>query len=270
MSQSRADDGPAAQGAPLALLQSPVRRAIVDLLGNLPEPPVESSERPGLTAAQIGQAVGLHVTTARFHLDQLEAHRLVESWFRAGGVGRPRKVYGLPRRPLSPASAAHSTEALRALSSLLTSSWQQTEDGEPLTPEQAGRRWALREAGGEAGGEEGGQETPRPPQARTPGAWLGKVGATVDLLRQWGYLPDLRTEDGGRTAELTLVDCPFLSLAAEQPDVVCAIHRGLLRGALEAAGELDAEVSLEPMVAPRTCLARLTTRADFDGPRIGG
>jgi predicted ArsR family transcriptional regulator len=237
--------------AALELLESPVRRSIVDLLGN--QPVADDGSPVGLTAARIGEHLGLHVTTARFHLDQLEAARLVESVFHRGGVGRPRKVYRIPHRSLP--RAAPATEALQALTGLLTETWQRAEDGEPLTPEQAGRRWALREAADVA--------APPRDQARTPGAWLGKVGSTVDLLRRWGYQPDLRTEDGGRTAELTLLDCPFLELAAQQPDVVCGIHRGLLRGALEAAGEPDADIALEPFVAPRTCRARLTTRADF-------
>ncbi len=256
-----ADPGGHGARGGLALLDSPVRRSIVDLLANLPD---SAGAATGLSAAQIGEHLGVHVTTARFHLDQLERHRLVESLFQHGRVGRPRKVYRTPRRPLpEPASAE---EAWQALSSLLAESWKRggrpTEGSEEggsgagLTPEQAGRRWALREAGR--------AEAPVPVQARTPGAWLAKVGMTMDLLRRWGYLPEVRTEDGGRTAELTLLDCPFLPLATEHADVVCGIHRGLLRGAMEAAGEPDTEVALQPLVGPRTCLARVSTRADLD------
>jgi predicted ArsR family transcriptional regulator len=100
--------------------------------------------------------------------------------------------------------------------------------------------------------------------ARTPGAWLGKVGLTVDALREWGYQPDVRTEDAGRTAELTLADCPFMPLARDRPDVVCGVHRGLLHGTLEALGEPDAEVGLHPFVEPRVCLARISTRSTFE------
>jgi predicted ArsR family transcriptional regulator len=245
MRESRAGRGDA-----LDKLESPVRRTIVDLLANLPD------EDPGMSAAQVGERLGLHVTTARFHLDQLEQHRLVVSSFRQGGVGRPRKVFAIPRRRLPRAVATDAS--LTELTGLLAETWQATEDGAALTPDEAGRRWSMRQAEREA------TDAAAPPeQARTPGAWLGKVGATVDLLQRWGYVPDLRTEDGGRTAELTLVDCPFLALAAEHTDVVCGIHRGLLRGAMEALGEPDTEVALHPFVAPRTCTARITTRARF-------
>ncbi len=237
-------------GAGLALLESPVRRAIVDHLANV------GGTGEGLTAQEVAERVALHVTTARFHLDQLESHGLVESSFRRGAVGRPRKLYRTAQRGLAPSTLppAASEDAHRALTALLAEGWHSAAGDEPLSPEQAGRRWAL------------GAATPAdqpPAQARTAGGWLGKVGATVDLLHRWGYLPELRTEDGGRTAELTLVGCPFLELATTRPEVVCGIHRGLLRGAMEAYGEPDTDVALVPLVAPRTCLARVTTRADF-------
>jgi predicted ArsR family transcriptional regulator len=66
------------------LLGSPVRRLLVDTL----------TTRGSMTAAQLGEIVGLHVTTVRFHLDQLEAGGLLTSSFlRSGGAGRPKKVY---------------------------------------------------------------------------------------------------------------------------------------------------------------------------------
>ena len=58
-----------------ALLASPVRRALVDALAH-----VEGGDRtPGLTAAELADEVALHVTTVRFHLDQLVAAGLVEA-----------------------------------------------------------------------------------------------------------------------------------------------------------------------------------------------
>jgi predicted ArsR family transcriptional regulator len=102
--------------------------------------------------------------------------------------------------------------------------------------------------------------------ADSAGAWLGKVGRTVDLLGRWGYTPELRTTHQGRTAELTLLDCPFLALAETTPEVVCGVHQGLLHGAMEAVGEPNTEVALRPFVGPGRCLATLTTRAVFSRP----
>lgn len=233
------------------LLDSPVRREIVDLLANLPTIPDDGGHLPALTAADLAHHIGLHVTTVRFHLDLLVQGGLLESEFRSGRVGRPRKVYRFKPGSLTPASP---TEAYQALAELLAESWNASEDGRPLSPEQAGRRWAQTHAEREPG-----DEVP----AGSPGAWLGKVGRTVDMLGRWGYTPELRTTDQGRTAELTLVDCPFLALAQTNPEVVCGVHQGLLRGAMDAIGEADTEVGLRPFVGPGRCLATITTRAEF-------
>lgn len=228
------------------LLGSPVRREIVDLLANLPADPVNGEALAGYTASELAAELGLHVTTIRFHLDRLVAGDLVDSEFRTGQVGRPRKVYRF--RPRHVASAG-SDEAYRALAELLAESWSSGGAAEAVSPEQAGERWVLRHADLLRG-----DATP----ATTPGAWIGKVGRTVDLLGRWGYTPELRTSDDGRIAELTLLDCPFLPLAETNTDVVCGVHRGLLRGAMKAVGEPDTEVSLHPFVGPGRCLATLT------------
>jgi predicted ArsR family transcriptional regulator len=244
---------PSSAPPPLSLLDSPVRRRMVDLLADAASTDGGPAPR-GMSAAEVASQLGLHTTTARFHLDQLEGGGFVESWFLRGAVGRPRKLYRVRSRPLPP--VADTTGPLRALTSLLSGSWSATDEDARLTPEQAGRRWAVAHA------PDGGPRS----QARSPGAWLGKVGETLDRLHSWGYRPEVRTEEGGRTAELTLVDCPFLELAQKNPDVVCGVHRGLLRGTLETLGEDDTEVSLRPLVEPRVCLAHVRTRADFELP----
>src|SRR4051812_30866554 len=71
----------AAPDRPLQLLASPVRRAIVDMLANLSD-----ADQLGLTATDLGEQLHIHPTTARFHLDQLETHGLVASYFQRGRV----------------------------------------------------------------------------------------------------------------------------------------------------------------------------------------
>lgn len=245
----------------LEVLESPVRRRIVDLLANLPAVADGIAEPPGLTAAQVAAEIGMHVTTARFHLDLLVRRELLEAIFRRGGVGRPRKVYRMRHRPQ--AAGPDRTETARdELTLLLAETWHADGDRPAPSAEEAGERWAREHAPSLTEAER--------LTARTPGAWLGKVGRTVDLLQLWGYLPEVRTTDAGRTAELTLVDCPFLTLAQAHPDVVCGIHRGLLRGALHAVGEEETEVGLQPFVGPTTCRAWITTRAAFAASTPGG
>ncbi len=238
---SQGSGRPAPSGA-RSLLDSPVRRSIVDLLSGLPAP--IDAPAPGLSAGDLADRLELHVTTVRFHLDQLVAGGLLDSEFRGGRVGRPRKVYRIRPGGLLTDS---SVDAFAALTEVLTDAWPAP--GEvALSPIEAGRRWMLRHA------------KPPSPSADSDGSaatWFGRVGHVVDLLERWGYRPDLRTSDGGNVVEMTLVDCPFITMAATRADVVCGVHQGLIQGALESTGETDVEVRLLPLITPRTCAAHL-------------
>lgn len=231
--------------AGVGLLSSPVRRMIVDFLANSSE----SGDQVQMTAARIAELLELHVSTARFHLDQLVAAGILESDFVREGVGRPRKVY---RQAAGSLAQSHDNHAMRILTELLTDSFAAQLDGEKVTPYDAGRRWTEQHIP---------LESSEP--ATTPGAWLAKIGRVIDVLSDWGYTPNLSVSDAGRTAELQLTACPFLELAHSNPAVVCQIHRGLIAGALGRFGEVDAEVSLEPFVGPQHCLARITTHSPF-------
>jgi predicted ArsR family transcriptional regulator len=224
-----------------SLLASPVRRLIVDTL----------ARRGAMTAAQLGDIIDLHVTTARFHLDQLVAGGLLESRFQKQvGAGRPRKLYAVAPGSLEP--SRRDSEGLQVLAELLAESLTAGENGEPLSPAEAGRRWALEHV-----------SDTHTAAADTPGRWLAKVGEMVDVLGDWGYTPEVTTTNGGRTARINLAHCPFLDLARKNPAVVCGIHRGLIAGAMERLGEEEADVSLEPFVAPFLCRAHVTTQTPF-------
>jgi predicted ArsR family transcriptional regulator len=207
-----------------------------------------------MTAAELGALVGLHVTTVRFHLDQMVAAGIVESAVRReGGAGRPRKVYSLAPGSLDDVDARAEVDHLRLLSGLLAQTLTEGVSGHAVTPAEAGRRWALEHVPAEPGA--------RP--ADTPGRWLGKLAQMIDVLQEWGYTPELRTTEGGRAAEVTLEHCPFLDLARANPAVVCGIHRGLIAGSLSQLGETATKVSLEPFVDDTTCLAHVSTTTPF-------
>jgi predicted ArsR family transcriptional regulator len=234
-----------------ALLASPVRRRILDTLAN---DAVREGGSAGLSAAELAQHVGLHVTTVRFHLDQLVAGGLVEASFqRQGGAGRPRKLYTAAPGSLGDVDLAGEVGSLRLLSGLLAGALADGTGGPAPTPLEAGRRWAVEHVPAD----------PASVRADTPGRWLSKVGRMLDVLHEWGYTPELSTTDGGRTAKLVLRDCPFLALATANPAVVCGIHRGLIAGSMEQFGEPDTHVALEPFVGPTTCVAHVSTRTPF-------
>lgn len=241
-----------------ALLVSPVRREIMDVLANLPF--VASDQEPhtrqsGLTAADLATLLDRHVTTIRFHLDQLVAGDLLIVRDERGAVGRPRRFYAVNPGSLSVDVA---TDAYRLLATMLADAM--VADG-AMSAEDAGAAWVEKHAH-----EVTADPTPQP-RARSAGAWLAKMGILVDLLERWGYAPSVRTSNAGHTAEVELSHCPLLELAATSPAVACGVHRGIIRGALTVLGEADAEVKLLPFVEPHLCRARITTSADFSAQK---
>lgn len=229
------------------LLALPARRAIVDALRRYRYE--EGDVDPGgMTSGQLADLLGRHPTTVRFHADRLEVAGLVRSHFTTVfGVGRPRKVYAVA----APAMAIDQVGHLQRLLELMTESFTSG-----ATPQEAGEQWADHHL----------PFTPTEP-ARSPGAWVSKIGPLVDVLQDWGYAPELSTTDGGRSCHISMTDCPFLELARAHPEVVCGIHRGVLVGVLRQQGEHDVDVSVLPFVGPNMCRAEITTRQPFDHHR---
>lgn len=236
-------------------LSSPVRRDILRHLSDLPAlaPAGHPNRTSGLTAAELAQRVGLHVTTVRFHLDRLAHAGLVRSHDERAGVGRPRRHWTADPGQLTEQDGA---DSYRLLAEVLADAMAA---GDGAGAEEAGRRWALTHADQLVGGVPG---TP----ATTPGTWLAKVGAVVDVLDRWGYEPTVTTGDAGHTATVCLHHCPLRALAVANPEVTCGVHRGVIVGTLQALGERRAEVELVPFVEPDLCIARVSTATPFPDP----
>lgn len=237
-----------------ALLASPVRRRLVELLEAAAAQGLGGSRGPegsGRTAAELAPDARLHVSTVRFHLDQLVAAGVLTSSFQhRQTAGRPRKVYRAITRD---EALTRGDNPLRLFTELLTEAMTASVQGERVTPVEAGRRWAREHL----------TSHPERRPAESAGAWLGRVGEVVDVLEGWGYRSEVSTSDGGRTARVQLADCPFLDLARDNQAVVCGVHRGLIAESLVQAGEADAQVALEPFVTENQCLALIRTSTPF-------
>jgi predicted ArsR family transcriptional regulator len=76
-----------------------------------------------------------------------------------------------------------------------------------------------------------------------------------------GVLADLGFEpeppDGRRTKEIRLRHCPFYDLVQTQGDMICALHLGLMQGALTAMRGPITVDRLDPFVEPDLCVAHL-------------
>ncbi|WP_448062858.1 hypothetical protein [Cellulomonas hominis] len=119
-----------------------------------------------------------------------------------------------------------------------------------------GERWGRAAAG--AGGHVG-----------APVDDAGVVDRLVGLLDDIGFAPRVDVADKEAVSEFAASDatvvelhrCPFVEVAREHRDVVCAVHLGLLRGALDQMHAPPTTVRLEPFVRPDLCLVRLTPGA---------
>src|SRR6185437_14363636 len=72
-----------------------------------------------------------------------------------------------------------------------------------------------------------------------------------------GFDPELAGDP--RDRQIRLRACPFRAAARANPEVVCSVHRGLMRGTLDRLGTPQTTVRLLPFVEPDLCLAHLTT-----------
>jgi predicted ArsR family transcriptional regulator len=184
----------------------------------------------GLTGFEIAEATGLHPSTVRAHVEHL---------VRAGLLVRARASGGAPGRPAwryRAAAAEPAPAPYRALAAALLARLA------PGAATKAGEAW-------------GGGLAAAAPALRPP------VETVVDVLGQLGFDPRVRdVSDGdgaGAAVEVHLHTCPFLDLVGPQPDAMCALHAGMIRGVLHAAGAPAGQASLEPFAAPTACVARL-------------
>ena len=237
MSSDPARDPRAGDGVAGDAVELPIRDRIVALLTPASESAGAGQRSRGLTAAELADLLDRHITTVRQHLERLIQAGVVASYDLPVPVGRPRRCYTLAQAPTVPA------DFYRVLGEIFADAVTPE-----VGPEEAGRRWAYQHAIAQPGG-----GTPQP--ARTPGEWMAKLGPLADSLQQWGYAPSVEIDPGGFCAKVTLGACPVMGLVERSPGPVCAAHRGMIRGTLEAAGEL-AEVELT--IAPTSCVALVT------------
>jgi predicted ArsR family transcriptional regulator len=186
----------------------------------------------GLDAHELARRVGLHPNTVRWHLGVLQDAGAVSSEpAPRASRGRPRIVYRLR------AEAAGGTRGeYRLLATILTGTLAQSDDG-GAAAERNGRAW-------------GRYLVKRP----LPLVETGDDEATKEvaaLLDEQGFAPE--TAEG----EIRMRRCPFLDLAEAQPEIVCAVHKGLISGALEELGSQLEVKGLDVLVEPNLCVVRL-------------
>jgi predicted ArsR family transcriptional regulator len=188
-----------------------------------------------LSIVEIANELGVHVNTVRFHLDSLVSDGKVEQVQPARrGPGRPPLMFrAIPQMDRG------GTRHYRMLAEILAIDLAAQQDSSSRAV-AAGRAW----------GERLGSPVAPPGVDQS-------IDHLVDLLDELGFEPERRAADGKQ--QLGLRHCPFLELAEQQSGVVCPIHLGLMRGALETWSAPVTVERLEAFVEPDLCLAHLTS-----------
>lgn len=206
-------------------LAAPARRVLLAALTEAAEP---------LDSRRLAELTGQHVTTVRHHLTALARAGLVEGHRDAtvAGRGRPRLLY-------TAVPAREQLAAYQDLVEVLVLGYGADPAARSVRAEQAGRSWAGRRPAAGAG-----------PAGEVPEAPLAEQVAAE--AERWGFEPELRA--GG--TEVALHGCPFLRNAERHPEVVCAVHQGLLDVLAERAGA-PGTVRLHPFAEPGVCVISL-------------
>lgn len=194
-----------------------------------------------LDARALAERVGLHANTVRSHLGVLAEVGLVSAKAeKRTRPGRPRIVYEPVIEMADPAEAGE----YRLLAQVLASCLAGSEADPGARAEHAGRAW--------------GRYLVRRPAPLTRLSATEAVSRVVRLLDELGFQPNLEPDEDGY--KVLMKRCPFGDVAAAYEQVVCQVHLGLVKGALEEVGVSVAADWLKPHLEPHLCVAHLIDR----------
>lgn len=207
----------------LAALGEPLRRTLYHFVAGCDH---------AVSRDEAAEAAGVSRSAAAFHLDRLVEDGLLETEFRrlgdrrGPGAGRPAKLY---RRAGCAIEVSLPARRYAFAADLLAAAVVRSSDsGEPVEAVLADVAHA---------------RGARLAEAATAG------GSAVDVLAREGYEPRV---DG---CDVVLANCPFHTLAADHPALVCGMNLALLRGFAGALPEAGWEARLEPWAGH--CCVRL-------------
>lgn len=261
----------AALGPEPAVPQSEVSPAVSFVREHL------AAQAGAVTISALAAMTGLHQNTVREHLDQLvEVGAATKKKAASSGRGRPAWVY-----QATGSVRAGSSEYL-GLASVLAAQIDRTSTHPRADGIAAGLDWgrdlAREVAQTRADAHEGTGESLEFESAEAATA----AEETLALLKNLGFAPEpvpaerepapsdadsdaieptesTTPATGERSFRLTR--CPLLEAAHEYPDIVCGVHLGLVRGALEVFGDSAAESELDPFSEPGACRLHLSGSA---------
>jgi predicted ArsR family transcriptional regulator len=222
---------------------SAARAGILDVLIDQPEP---------CTVTALSALTRQHPNTIREHLNALVDDRLAVRT-RAPGQrrGRPAWLYSTtPEVGSEPGAREYAGLASALAAHIARTSRQPRADAI-----DAGRRWGVelvRRFALASG------DGPAPGVAKAASAVAARR-VVVILLEELGFAPS----PDARVGVVKLRRCPLLEAAHQHPEVVCAVHLGLVRGALDELGAdpgRTERTALQPFSEPGACRLDLLPR----------
>lgn len=214
---------------------------------SLKRPPVASARRDVILAllrnsteprsiADIAQEMGLHPNTIRFHLDALVRDRRVDQLVGdTVGPGRPPALFRASRR-MSPTGPTN----YRLLAGIFTRYFATNADDPNGLATELGRSWGTSLV----------EHQHSRAQSKTQ-----TVAELIDLLGELGFDPE--PPASRRATQVRLRHCPFHELVEDHGTLICAVHLGLMQGAVdEIRGPVTVD-RLDPLVEPDLCVAHL-------------
>ncbi len=193
-----------------------------------------------LSMTELSETTGLHANTLRAHLEALTGADLVRRERAAPeGRGRPAWLYRATSRGRTPITE------YAGLATTLAATIHRTSDDPTSDAVAAGTDWG-HELARTAGRPDGDDDDAARRQV-------------VALLDDMGFDPQVATD--AEHSAVRLRQCPLLDAARRYPDVVCGVHLGIAKGALQEYDADDSQVSLLPFADPESSLLHLTASA---------
>jgi len=224
--------------------------------------------RTPLSVPQVAEAVGVHVNTARFHLESLVDSGLAQrSQQPRSTPGRPRVLYvgTLPNQTHERA------QGYRLLAETLTQTVQKHFPEPSRTLYDVGLMWGHRLA-------ELNMDVPESESDR--------IDLLISKLDALWFAPELvaRNDAGaftssidesewdeakttaGKDADHAVIfhHCPFVNVAEQDSTAVCSLHAGLMNGLLDEMGSDQRAVAIHPWVREHQCFSPLARVKDSD------
>ncbi|MDQ2883295.1 MAG: helix-turn-helix domain-containing protein [Actinomycetota bacterium] len=214
----------------IAALDEPTRRRLYDYVVRQPEP---------VSRDDAAAALELPRTTVAFHLDRLVDEDLLDVIYqrrtgRTGpGAGRPAKLYQRSHQQVAVALPQRRYDLAGQLLSGAVEDAERSGSSPRATLDQ--RAYQLGKELGETALRAAGDRDTRDTALR--------------VLEAYGFEP--RVEDG----DITLVNCPFHTLAQAYTELVCGMNLRLLDGLVDGLARTGLTARLDP--APSRCCVRL-------------